>query len=104
MNKAKLSEIEKAFLQISSLQKTPDEVPEGWWTSEEYGALKSVSQSTANKHIKLLLQRGLVRSQKFLILCQDKALHRVPHYRTSDSNDEPSSQHGKASKARSRGK
>lgn len=86
MNKQRLKEIEKAFLKVSSLQRSPDEVPNDWWTSEDYMALKSVSQSTANKHIKLLLQKGLVRSQKFLVLCEDKALHRVPHYRLTDNN------------------
>ena len=86
MNKTRLKEIEKAFLKVSSLQKTPDEIPAGWWSSADYMATKAVSQATANKHIKLLLQKGLVRSQKFLILCQDKMLHKVPHYQLTDNN------------------
>ena len=86
MNKKRLIEIEKAFMKVSALQKSPDEVPAGWWTSADYIAIKSVSQATANKHIKLLLQKGLVRSQKFLILCQDKVLHKVPHYQLTDNN------------------
>ena len=71
---------------MSSLQKTPDEVPDCWWTSDDYIKLHGVSQSTANKHIKLLLQKGQVQSQKFLIVCQDKALHQVPHYHLTDNN------------------
>lgn len=86
MNKKKLKEIEKAFLKVSSLQKTPDEIPDGWWTSGDYGQSKGVSQATANKHIKLLVQKGLVRSQKFLILCADRMLHHVPHYHLIDNN------------------
>lgn len=85
MNKIKLKEIEKAFLKVTSLKRTPDEVPDGWWTSADYLKLKSISQATANKHIKLLLQKGLVRSQKFLILCEDKMLHHVPHYQLIDN-------------------
>lgn len=85
MNKTKLKEIEKAFLKVSSLRRTPDEVPAGWWTSADYLKSKSISQATANKHIKLLLQKGLVRSQKFLILCEDKMLHHVPHYQLIDN-------------------
>jgi hypothetical protein len=46
-------EIEKAFLKVSSLRRTPDEVPVGWWTSSDYLKSKGISQATANKHIKL---------------------------------------------------
>lgn len=86
MNKIKLKEIEKAFLKVNSLRRTPDEVPAGWWSSADYLKSKGISQATANKHIKLLLQKGLVRSQKFLILCEDKMLHHVPHYQLIDNN------------------
>lgn len=86
MNKIKLKEIEKAFLKVTSLKRTPDEVPAGWWTSADYLKSKGISQATANKHIKLLLQKNLVRSQKFLVLCEDKMLHHVPHYQLTDNN------------------
>lgn len=86
MNKIKLKEIEKAFSKLTSLVKIPDEIPDGWWTSAEMMKVKGISQSTANKHIKLLIQKKQVQCQKFLILCSDNGLHHVPHYQLIDSN------------------
>ena len=71
---------------MSSLKQIPDKVPDGWWTSMDYSKSKGICQSTANKHIKLLLQKNFVRSKKFLILCDDKTIHHVPHYQLTDNN------------------
>jgi hypothetical protein len=76
----KLKDIANA-LQMHRKHRDVDEVPEGWWTMNEYMDANNVSQSTATRHLNALKRNNKVEGKSFVIKTFSKT-YPVPHYRT----------------------
>lgn len=76
----KLKDIAEA-LQMHRSHRDVDEVPDGWWTINEYMTASNVSQTTATRHVASLRKNNKIETKTFVIRAGNK-IYPVPHYKT----------------------
>lgn len=81
MNK-KLRDIAQAIQEYTKNKVILDEVPEEWWTAEDYMRANNISKSTAHRHINALYRKGTIERRNFKIR-SGLRIYPVPHFRNA---------------------
>lgn len=79
MNK-KLKLIAEAIEQYTKDRTVIDNVPDDWWSTEDYMKANNLSRSSANRHVGTLFKKGIVERRNFRIR-SGLRVYPVPHFR-----------------------
>jgi hypothetical protein len=82
--KKKLKTIQKAFEAYSKRRIVVDEIPDDWFSREDYQIANDISEAHAVRHIKVLVTSGKVEKKSFHKTNISGNYRLIPHYRLKD--------------------
>ena len=80
----KLKLIAEAIQQYTSDKSVVENVPEEWWSTEDYMKANNLSRSSANRHVSNLFRKGIIEKRNFRIR-SGLRVYPVPHFKNLSS-------------------